>query len=60
MAIISLIMFAAGIGAVDMLNYAALKQVTRMRVAYFRSLLRQEVGWFDVTKDANVSVRIAE
>lgn len=60
MVIIALIQFAAGIGAVDMFNYTALKQATRIRVKYFQSLLRQEVGWFDVSKDTNFAVRIAE
>lgn len=60
MAIIALIQFVAGIGAVDMFNYAALKQVTRMRRAYFYSLLRQEVGWYDMSTDTNFAVRISE
>lgn len=60
MTIVGCIQFAAGIGAVDTFNYTALKQVMRIRVAYFRSLLRQEVSWYDLNKDTNVAVRISE
>lgn len=60
MTIVGLIQFAAGIVAVDVFNYTALKQVMRMRVAYFRSLLGQDVSWYDLNKDTNVAVRISE
>lgn len=60
MTIVGLVQFAAGIVAVDVFNNTALKQVMRMRVAYFRSLLGQDVSWYDLNKDTNVAVRISE
>lgn len=60
MVIIGVIKLVAGIGAFDMFSYAALRQIMRMRRAYFYSLLRQEVGWYDMSKDTNFAVRISE
>lgn len=60
MAIITVVHFAVGIAAVDCFNYAALKQVTRIRREYFFALLRQDIGWYDQSKDTNFAVRISE
>lgn len=60
MTIVSVIQFIAGIFCIDLFNYTALKQVTRIRILFFGSLLRQEVGWYDITKDTNFSQRISE
>lgn len=59
MTIVAFFQFVVGIFAIDLFNYTALKQVTRMRIQYFGSLLRQEVGWYDVSKDTNFAVRIS-
>lgn len=59
MTIVSLLQFVTGIFSIDLFNYTALKQVTRMRVKFFGALLRQEVGWYDVSKDMNFAVRIS-
>lgn len=59
MTIVALFQFVFGIFSIDLFNYTALKQVTRMRIKYFGSLLRQEVGWYDVSKDTNFAVRIS-
>lgn len=45
--------FIAGIIAIDCLNQAALRQTTRIRIKYFESLMRQEIGWYDVAGDSN-------
>lgn len=37
------------------------KQISRIRIKYFSSMVRQEVGWFDcATSESNVAVRISE
>lgn len=59
MTIVSLMQFVTGIFSIDLFNYTALKQVTRMRIKFFGALLRQEVGWYDVSKDMNFAVRIS-
>lgn len=60
MTIVAVVHLIAGIICVDLFNYTAVKQVTRIRTKYFGSLIRQEVGWYDVTKDTNFASRITE
>lgn len=60
MTLVSVIQFLTGIVCIDLFNYTALKQVTRIRTKFFASLLRQEVGWYDVTSGTNFAVRITE
>ena len=43
-----------------LLNLSAYRQTRRMRVAFFRNVLHQEIGWFDVTESAELSTRLAE
>lgn len=55
------IQFIAGIFAVDCFNQAALRQITRIRVKFFQSLMKQEIGWYDVAGgSSNFAVRITE
>lgn len=55
------IQFVAGIFAVDCFNRAAIRQITRIRIKYFESLMRQEIGWYDVFGSKNnVAVRSTE
>ena len=35
--------------AVYCFNRAGLQQITRIRIQLFKSLMRQEIGWYDVT-----------
>ena len=44
----------------SLLNLSAYRQTRRMRRAFFRNVLRQEIGWFDVTNSAQLSTRLAE
>ena len=43
-----------------LLNFSAYRQTRRMRLAFFRNVLSQEIGWFDVTDSAELSTRLAE
>ena len=43
-----------------LLNLSAYRQTRRMRLAFFRNVLLQEIGWFDVTNSAQLSTRLAE
>ncbi len=58
-----------GIGCVTLLavflstifwNVSAYRQTKRMRRAFYRSILHQEIGWFDVTEASELSTRLAE
>lgn len=57
----SSLQFVAGIFAIDCFNQVALRQITRIRIKYFQSLMRQDIAWYDVFgHNQNFSVRITE
>lgn len=60
MAIASVGMFIFGIISVDAFNLAALKQTTKMRMKFFESTIRQDIGWHDKTTDQNFALKMAE
>ena len=41
-------------------NISAYRQTRKMRIAFYRSILRQEIGWFDVSDANELSTRLAE
>ncbi|CAI8057874.1 ATP-dependent translocase ABCB1 [Geodia barretti] len=43
-----------------LLNMSGYRQTRRMRLAFFRNVLHQEIGWFDVTDSAELSTRLAD
>lgn len=53
--------FIFGIFCVDCFNRTAVRQITRIRTKYFESLMRQNIGWYDVVGGkTNFTVRITE
>lgn len=61
LALASFMHLLAGIVCVDCFNHTALRQITRIRIKFFQSLMRQEVGWYDVAgTNNNFAVRITE
>lgn len=61
MTIGSIVHLLAGIFCVDCFNHTALRQTSRIRIEYFRSLMRQEIGWYDVASgNSNFAVRVTE
>ena len=41
-------------------NISAYRQTRRIREAFYRSILRQEIGWFDVNETTQLSTRLSE
>lgn len=41
-------------------NVSAYRQSRRMRQAFYKSILHQEIGWFDVNEANELSTRLAE
>ena len=41
-------------------NISAYRQTRKMRMAFYRSILRQEIGWFDISDANELSTRLAE
>lgn len=60
MSFTAIVQLVAGIFSVDLFNHAALKQITRIRMKYFQSLMRQDIGWYDTATGNNFAVRITE
>lgn len=58
--ILGFIQMVGGIIFVDVFNKVALKQITRIRVRFFRSILCQEMAWYDKSTDMNFASRITE
>ena len=44
----------------SLLNLSAYRQTRRIRLAFFRNVLRQEIGWFDVTESAQLNTRLSK
>jgi len=45
---------------VMLFQFAAARQVKKIRVAYFRSILKQEIAWFDLNPTGEINSRLNE
>lgn len=58
---VTIVQMISGIISIDCFNQTAISQVTRIRIKYFSSLMRQDIGWYDIEKSqSNFTVRLAE
>lgn len=46
--------------AIMLFNYAAHNQIYAMRGAFLKSVLNQDIGWFDVTQSGEFASRMNE
>ncbi|XP_026317561.1 multidrug resistance protein homolog 49-like isoform X2 [Hyposmocoma kahamanoa] len=46
--------------SVAMVNWSALKQIIRIRRIFFKSVLRQDMAWFDTENDFNFASKMSE
>lgn len=61
MAILTVIQLISGVFAVDCFNRSAIRQITRIRINFFESLMRQDIGWYDITSGkTNFTIRLSE
>ncbi|XP_059619981.1 multidrug resistance protein homolog 65 [Phlebotomus argentipes] len=60
LSILAAIQFVSSVMFVDIFNYTALKQITRIRVRYFQAIVRQEMSWYDSTNDNNFASRLTD
>lgn len=58
--IISGLMMITGTLFIDIFNRVAMKQITRIRINFFRAILCQEMAWYDNSTDMNFASRITE
>ncbi|XP_073843183.1 multidrug resistance protein homolog 65-like [Musca autumnalis] len=56
----SLVMLVSGIFSVDIFNIVALRQVTRMRMKLFQSVMRQDIGWHDLASKQNFAQNMTD
>lgn len=47
-------------GQMAMWSLTATRQVKKMRLAFFRSILRQDIGWFDTNDSGELNSRLTE
>ena len=53
-------LIVTGFFAIALWNWAAYRQTRRMRSAFFRSILQQDIGWFDTSPSAELNTRLSE
>ena len=58
--IITVGVFIAAYIQISFMQTACERQVQKMRLLYYRSVLRQDIGWFDVNPSGEVSSRLNE
>jgi len=58
--ILALAVWVFGWGQVTFWNLQASRQINRIRVAFFRSILRQEIGYFDINSTGELNTRLAD
>ena len=47
-------------GQMGLWSLTATRQVKKMRLAFFRSVLKQDIGWFDTTDPGELNTRLTE
>ena len=58
--LIGVISFCAGWLQVSMFQMAAERQITKIRTLFFRSILKQEISWFDLNPTGEINSRLNE
>ncbi|XP_016920161.1 multidrug resistance protein homolog 49 isoform X1 [Apis cerana] len=59
-AALSTFQFVFAVFTVDLLNIAASRQIVRVRKMFLRSILRQDMTWYDINTSTNFASRITE
>ncbi|XP_041969859.1 multidrug resistance protein homolog 49 [Aricia agestis] len=59
-AVFSLLQFAVGAISVDLFNYAALKQIDRMKEMFLKAVLRQDISWYDLNTSMNFATKVSD
>lgn len=57
---VSFVQFIFGMLCVDLLNFASLRQINRIRQRFFESVLRQDMSWYDTNTGTNFASTITE
>ncbi|KAJ2945156.1 hypothetical protein O0L34_g9219 [Tuta absoluta] len=58
--VFSVIQFIAAAISVDLFNYVALKQIERVKEKFLRSVLRQDITWYDLNTTMNFATKVSD
>lgn len=58
--VISFALLLLGFTANFFWNTSSFRQARRMRLAFYRAILKQDIGWFDVNPAGQLSTRLSE
>ncbi|XP_049878557.1 multidrug resistance protein homolog 49-like [Pectinophora gossypiella] len=58
--IFSVLQFIAAAISVDLFNYAALQQIDRIKERFLRSVLRQDISWYDLNTTMNFATKVSD
>lgn len=59
-ATLSAVMFILSVLMIDSLNFAASRQISRIRKIFLKAVLRQDMSWYDTNTSTNFASRINE
>ncbi|XP_077296429.1 multidrug resistance protein homolog 49-like [Arctopsyche grandis] len=60
MTAVSLLQLFVGILCIDLLNFSAIRQISRIRRLLLRSILCQDITWYDTNTSMNFATKISE
>lgn len=58
--VVGTIMLTLTYASIFLFNYTSQKQIFRVRTMYFRSILHQDISWYDVMNSGDVASRLTE
>ncbi|KAG6454144.1 hypothetical protein O3G_MSEX008540 [Manduca sexta] len=58
--VFSVAQFIVGAISVDLFNYTALKQIERVKTHFLRSVLRQDITWYDLNTSMNFATKVSD
>ncbi|XP_047539105.1 multidrug resistance protein homolog 49-like isoform X1 [Vanessa atalanta] len=58
--VFSVLQFLVGVISVDLFNYAALKQIDRVKEKFLQAVLRQDITWYDLNTSMNFATKVSD
>ena len=58
--VIGSVIFTLTYVSITLFNYTSNKQIFRVRTMYFRSILHQDISWYDVINSGDIASRLNE
>ncbi|CAG5040900.1 unnamed protein product [Parnassius apollo] len=58
--VFSVLQFICGAVSVDLFNYAALRQIDRVKEKFLQAVLRQDITWYDLNTTMNFATKVSD